>query len=180
MEPYEIIMAPYEIFLAPVGESFPDVDETPAGNWAKLGTNGKYNLAGSIMGQGVYDHYSVLTRILGHTDEESNEIIQKLENQLLRQQELQTQAQVFAQLAMPGMDGEAQAVPGALPSPEPGMESGALPAPDGAAQALPAPDAMMALPAPAASAPAQEKPKRFKDFEDLEADEEEVDRDYES
>jgi hypothetical protein len=45
MEPYEIIMAPYEIYLAPVGESFPDVDETPAGNWAKLGTNGKYNLA---------------------------------------------------------------------------------------------------------------------------------------
>lgn len=45
MVPYEIIMAPYEVFLAPVGESFPDVDTAPAGNWKKLGTNGKYNLS---------------------------------------------------------------------------------------------------------------------------------------
>ena len=45
MVPYEIIMAPFEVFLGPVGEPFPDVDETPAGNWKKLGTNGKYNLS---------------------------------------------------------------------------------------------------------------------------------------
>jgi hypothetical protein len=41
--PYEIIVSPYEVWLAPVGEAFPDVDETPAGNWAKLGTNGNCN-----------------------------------------------------------------------------------------------------------------------------------------
>lgn len=43
MTPYEIIMSPFEVWVAPVGESYPDVDETPAGNWAKLGTNGKFN-----------------------------------------------------------------------------------------------------------------------------------------
>jgi hypothetical protein len=42
-KPYEIIMSPFEIWLAPVGESFPDPDTTPSGNWAKLGTNGKRN-----------------------------------------------------------------------------------------------------------------------------------------
>lgn len=42
-EPYEIMISPFEVYLAPVGEAFPDVDETPAGNWVKLGTNGKYN-----------------------------------------------------------------------------------------------------------------------------------------
>lgn len=43
MQPYEIIMSPYEVYLAPEGEAFPDVDEAPAGNWALLGTNGKFN-----------------------------------------------------------------------------------------------------------------------------------------
>lgn len=45
MEPYEMITAPGEIWLAPVGESFPDVDSAPAGNWAKLGQNGMYSLS---------------------------------------------------------------------------------------------------------------------------------------
>jgi len=45
MEPYEIIIGPYEVYLAPVGESWPDVDETPGGNWVLLGTNGKHNIA---------------------------------------------------------------------------------------------------------------------------------------
>lgn len=44
MEPYEMITAPGEIWLAPVGESFPDVDEAPGGNWEKLGQNGMYSL----------------------------------------------------------------------------------------------------------------------------------------
>lgn len=44
-EPYEIIVSPFEVYLAPVGEAFPDVDETPAGNWVLLGTNGKKNYA---------------------------------------------------------------------------------------------------------------------------------------
>jgi len=43
MKPYEIIMSPFEVYLAPVGEPFSDVDDTPAGNWVKLGTNGKQN-----------------------------------------------------------------------------------------------------------------------------------------
>lgn len=41
--PYEIIVAPFELWWAPTGEDFPDVDETPAGNWAKVGTNGNLN-----------------------------------------------------------------------------------------------------------------------------------------
>lgn len=44
MEPYEIIMAPFEIWLAPVSTAFPDVDETPAGDWELLGTNGLKNM----------------------------------------------------------------------------------------------------------------------------------------
>jgi len=43
MEPYEIIMSPYEVWLAPVGESYPAINETPSGNWVKLGTNGNKN-----------------------------------------------------------------------------------------------------------------------------------------
>ena len=42
--PYEIIVAPFEVYVAPTGEAFPDVDEAPAGNWVKLGTNGKENM----------------------------------------------------------------------------------------------------------------------------------------
>lgn len=43
MEPYEIMMSGFDVYVAPVGEAFPDVDETPAGNWTLLGTNGKFN-----------------------------------------------------------------------------------------------------------------------------------------
>jgi hypothetical protein len=43
-EPYEIMIAPLEAYLAPVGETFPDVDTTPAGNWVLLGTNGEINM----------------------------------------------------------------------------------------------------------------------------------------
>ena len=31
--PYEIMTGPLEVWLAPVGETFPDVDATPGGNW---------------------------------------------------------------------------------------------------------------------------------------------------
>lgn len=40
MEPLEIIMSPFEVYLAPVGTAFPDVDTTPAGDWALLGVSG--------------------------------------------------------------------------------------------------------------------------------------------
>lgn len=42
--PFEIMAAPFEAYLAPVGESFPAIDETPAGNWVKIGTSGKKNI----------------------------------------------------------------------------------------------------------------------------------------
>ncbi len=44
MQPYEIIVAPFEVWAAPLGEAFPDVDEAPAGNWVKIGSNGKENM----------------------------------------------------------------------------------------------------------------------------------------
>lgn len=43
MEPLEILAAPFTIWLAPVGEAFPAIDAAPAGNWAKLGSNGDVN-----------------------------------------------------------------------------------------------------------------------------------------
>lgn len=42
-EPYEIIIGPLEVYLAPVGETFPDVDTAPGGNWVLFGTNGNKN-----------------------------------------------------------------------------------------------------------------------------------------
>lgn len=41
--PYEIIYAPAEVYAAPVGEAFPAVNATPAGNWALIGTEGSKN-----------------------------------------------------------------------------------------------------------------------------------------
>lgn len=38
--PAKWIVAPAEIWLAPVGETFPEVDVAPSGNWAKLGSAG--------------------------------------------------------------------------------------------------------------------------------------------
>lgn len=41
--PYEVIAAPFTLWVAPVGEAFPDVDTTPAGNWTKVGSSGPLN-----------------------------------------------------------------------------------------------------------------------------------------
>src|SRR5262245_60682115 len=41
--PYEVIAAPYTVYIAPIGESFPAINATPAGNWVKVGTNGDLN-----------------------------------------------------------------------------------------------------------------------------------------
>ena len=43
MEPYEIIAAPFTVWYAPVGEAFPAINATPAGNWAMIGTSGDEN-----------------------------------------------------------------------------------------------------------------------------------------
>lgn len=42
--PFEIIISPFEVFVAPVGESYPLINATPAGNWVKLGTSGNKNM----------------------------------------------------------------------------------------------------------------------------------------
>lgn len=42
--PLEIVAAPFEVYIGPVGESFPDTDETPAGNWVLIGTSGSLNI----------------------------------------------------------------------------------------------------------------------------------------
>ncbi|MDF1778735.1 MAG: hypothetical protein P1V13_22155 [Rhizobiaceae bacterium] len=41
--PYEIVAAPFTLWLAPVGEAFPAIDATPAGNWGMVGTSGDEN-----------------------------------------------------------------------------------------------------------------------------------------
>lgn len=41
--PLEIVSAPFEVYVGPVGESFPDTDETPGGNWVLIGTSGNLN-----------------------------------------------------------------------------------------------------------------------------------------
>ena len=42
-EPHEVIAFPLTIFLAPVGTAFPDIDEEPAVDWIKVGSEGPYN-----------------------------------------------------------------------------------------------------------------------------------------
>lgn len=42
--PYEIIAAPLSVYQAPVGESFPAIEDAPAGNWALIGTSGILNI----------------------------------------------------------------------------------------------------------------------------------------
>jgi hypothetical protein len=43
-DPLEILISPFSVYLAPVGETFPDVDTAPGGNWALLGKNGLLNM----------------------------------------------------------------------------------------------------------------------------------------
>lgn len=43
MPELEIINGPLEIYWAPVGESVPAIGDTPAGNWALIGTSGSKN-----------------------------------------------------------------------------------------------------------------------------------------
>ena len=42
-QPFEIIAAPFTVWIAPVGEAFPAIEDAPAGNWTKVGTNGDVN-----------------------------------------------------------------------------------------------------------------------------------------
>ncbi len=37
----EIINGAFDVYMAPVDETYTDLSQTPAGNWAKIGTSGK-------------------------------------------------------------------------------------------------------------------------------------------
>ncbi len=37
----EIINGAFDVYMAPVGETYTDLSQTPAGNWAKIGSSGK-------------------------------------------------------------------------------------------------------------------------------------------
>ena len=41
--PFEILIAQFALYLGPVGESFPDIEDAPAGNWNKIGASGSDN-----------------------------------------------------------------------------------------------------------------------------------------
>ena len=43
-EPNEILISLFDVYLAPVGEAFPDVDDTPGGNWSLLGNGGNLSM----------------------------------------------------------------------------------------------------------------------------------------
>src|SRR5690606_27553102 len=43
--PYQLLVAPAKLYYAPFGEPFPDVFETPAGNWTLLGAEGDESYA---------------------------------------------------------------------------------------------------------------------------------------
>ena len=43
-EPNELVISPFDVYLAPVGEAFPDVDDTPGGNWSLLGNGGNLSM----------------------------------------------------------------------------------------------------------------------------------------
>ena len=42
--PLEVVAAPFEIWIGPVGESFPAIEDTPTGNWVKIGTSGNRSI----------------------------------------------------------------------------------------------------------------------------------------
>lgn len=42
--PLEVVAAPFEIWLGPVGEAFPNIEDTPVGNWVKIGTSGNRSI----------------------------------------------------------------------------------------------------------------------------------------
>jgi hypothetical protein len=44
-KPYEIIIGAPEVYIGPKGEAKPHLDDTPAGNWVLLGTEGRKNFA---------------------------------------------------------------------------------------------------------------------------------------
>ena len=138
--------------------------------------NGRYNLAASIKGNGIFDLQTIHTKILKLTREESLEIIARLEQQTMREMELQMQSQALSQLMAAEMNPQppAPGTPGA-----PGGE-GVPAAPEGQSPEAVPPQPAQPQPAPtAAPIAAPAKPKRRKlGIDALEADEEELDLGY--
>jgi hypothetical protein len=145
----------------------------------------RFNLAASIKGAGLYDDFTILTEILKKTKEEALEIIGRLEQQTLRMQELNAQGQIFAQLTTPE-PGQQQQQPqqGGSGVQDFMAAAGAPPMPQGAPSEVPG---MPGMPGggystdniPEVPTKKKKKPAKILDFSDLEADEEEVDLDYE-
>ena len=155
---------------------------TQPSDWMELSRseiiNNRYNLASSIKGAQLYDDYTILTKTLKHTHDEAVDIINKLEIQLLRQQEIQAQAAVYAQLATAQQSSE---IPG-------GMDSMRTSSPEfnqPGTSPMEAPTQSMETPQETPKPltfkeyiPKEEKKSRYDDIEDLEADEEETDETY--
>lgn len=60
--PTEIIAGPLEAYIGPVGESFPAIGATPAGNWTLIGTSGSKNYTeDGVRVQHPQEFYEVLT-----------------------------------------------------------------------------------------------------------------------
>src|SRR3990172_5985361 len=60
--PYEVQLAPADVYYGPIGEAFPDVDTTPAGNWTALALSTRITDDGIIIGGAVQ---AAMVRSLG-------------------------------------------------------------------------------------------------------------------
>lgn len=162
---------------------------TAPSDWLELSRSellsNRYNLAASIKSSSIYDDFTILTSILNHTHDEAKEIIDRKEQQILREQEIQAQAQIFAQLTTPGQEADVTPAPAnamgdpQLPGEMPGMEAmpGMTDMPGMPGEEIPQaypPEETIEQP----KIKSEPKPKRFVDFADLEADEEEIDINY--
>jgi intein/homing endonuclease len=157
---------------------------TQPSDWLELSRseilNNRYNLASSIKGAQLYDDYTILTKILKHSDEDAKSIIDRLEQQILRQQEIQAQAQLYSQLSMPSGP-EGSELGSSEMSPE---EQGILPSseegPSGqqVTPALPELSGIAGVGVQTTAISKEKKPERYTDFEDLESDSEEKDLNY--
>ena len=157
------------------------IDFTSPSDWLELSRaellSSRYNLASSIKGSMIYDDFTILTKLLNHTDEEAREIIDRIEAQQLRMQEIQAQGQIFAQLAT----AEAQN-PYAEPSQEPEQTPPENINPSDIIEKSPEEEKSTSVPEKEGSVKkptrSKKKLKRYVDFSDLEADEEETDINY--
>jgi GTPase SAR1 family protein len=157
------------------------INFTAPSDWLELSRSellsNRFNLASNIKNSNIYDDFTILTSILNHTNEEAKEIIDRKEQQTLREQEIQAQAQVFASLATPDQEDTTppQIDMGGTQENPSGMYGNEIPGIQGAEFTPPSEEE---VPEKKIHAPEKTKTKRFIDFADLEADEEEIDINY--